>query len=203
MARSDAPDPDSPRPTAPRGRRGAVAVADLVGPLLKPAARRRGFAALDLITRWGEIVGAQHATGTRPERLSWPKRLEDGGEDGFEPATLTVTCEGGRALFFQHEIPQILERINSVYGFPAVGRIRIVQKPLTSFARPRAARPRLLSAAEEARIAGLTGGIADEPLREALARLGRAIVGRPPATSRPDDIAARPAPGGDGGPRSR
>lgn len=202
MSETASPDPDSTRPPARRGRRGAVAVADLVGPLLKPAARRRGFAGLDLITRWAEIVGPHNASGTRPERLSWPKRLEDGGEDGFEPATLTVSCEGGRALFFQHEIPQILERINAVYGFPAVGRIRIVQKPVTSFVRPRAPRPRALSAAEEAKIAGLTAGIDEGPLRDALLRLGRAIAGRPAASPDGHD-AARPTPGGDGGSRSR
>ncbi|WP_165498308.1 DUF721 domain-containing protein [Siculibacillus lacustris] len=164
---------------APRGRRGATAVSEYLVELLKPAARKRGFAGVDLFTRWPEIVGAAHAAGTRPERLSWPRRIEDGGEDGFEPATLTVRCQGGRALFFQHEVPQILERINAVFGFPAVGRIRIVQRPIETRERPRPPRLRALSAAEEARIAALTAPIADDGLREALARLGRAVVAAP------------------------
>jgi hypothetical protein len=196
---------DSPSPTARRGRRGAVAVADLVGDLLKPAARRRGFAGLDLLTRWPEIVGAAHAAGTRPERLSWPKRLEDGGEDGFEPAILTVACEGGRAVFFQHEVPQILERINAVFGFPAVGRIRIVQKPIARLDRPRPPRLRALSPTEEARVAELTAEIADDRLKAALVRLGRAVIGGGSTALRPGiggHDAARPPPGGDDRPRS-
>jgi len=175
MSRVSAPSA-APSPAAP-GRRGVRRVADLVDDCLKPAAKKRGFATTDLFRHWPTIVGRAYAEVTRPERLSWPRRLEDGGEDGFEPATLIVCCEGARALLFQHEAPVIVERINAVFGFPAVGRIKIVQKPI---ARPSVARPpRLapLTPAEEARVASLTADIADEGLRRALVDLGRAVLG--------------------------
>ncbi|MBV5266526.1 DUF721 domain-containing protein [Pinisolibacter aquiterrae] len=160
----------------PGRRRGPAPVADLLAGLIGPAARKRGFASTDLFTHWGEIVGAAYRDVTQPERLSWPRRLEDGGEDGFEPATLTVRCEGARALLFQHDAPRILERINAHFGFPAVARLKIVQKPID---RPRIApapRLRALSASEEAFVRDATAGIDDEGLRAALSRLGRAIV---------------------------
>lgn len=173
----------SPEPTAARGkpahgrrRRGPAPVADLLGDVLSPAARKRGFASLDLFRHWAEIVGPAYAGATQPERLSWPRRMDDGGEDAFEPATLFVRCEGARALLFQHELPQILERINTVFGYPAVGRIRIAQKPIV---RPVVARPprlRALSAAEEARVTALTAEIEDDGLRRALVALGRAVT---------------------------
>lgn len=171
----------APAPSSkPRRRRGPAPVADLLVDVLRPAAKKRGFASTDLFTHWAEIVGAAYRDVTQPERLSWPRRLEDGGEDGFEPATLTVRCEGARALLFQHDAPRILERINAHFGFPAVARLKIVQKPIE---RPKIARPprlRALSASEEAYVGATTAGIEDEGLRAALARLGRAIV----ATSR-------------------
>ena len=174
---SPAADPsDVPQRPAP-GRRGPRAVADLLDECLKPAAKKRGFATTDLFRNWAAIVGARYADATRPERLSWPRRLEDGGEEGFEPATLIVRCEGARALLLQHEAPVILERINAVFGFPAVGRLKIVQKPI---ARPQTTRPprlRPLTAAQEARVAEITAEIADEGLKRALVALGRAVLG--------------------------
>ena len=87
-----------------------------------------------------------------------------------------MRCEGARALLLQHDAPRVLERINAHFGFPAVARLKIVQKPID---RPRVARPprlRPLAASEEARLAALVEGIEDEGLRAALSRLGHAVV---------------------------
>lgn len=162
-----------------RRRRGPAPVADLLGDVLKPSAKKRGFASTDLFAHWPDIVGPVHRDHSQPERLSWPRKLEDGGEDGFEPATLIVRVEGARALMFQHEIPQILERINAVFGFPAVARIRIVQKPIIRPQVARAPRPRPLTRAEEARVRDLTDGIEDEGLKRALVSLGAAVLTAP------------------------
>lgn len=174
MSNAAAPSSSSRRP---RAKRGAASVADLLIDVLKPAARKRGFASTDLFKNWPEIVGRAYAEVTQPERLSWPRRLEDGGEEGFEPATLIVRCEGSRALLFQHEAPLILERINAMFGFPAVARIRIVQKPIYRPYVPRAPRLRPLSAAQEKHVAAITAEIDDPGLKEALVRLGRAVLG--------------------------
>ena len=90
-----------------------------------------------------------------------------------------MRCEGARALLFQHDVPQILERINAHFGYLAVARLRIVQKPIPRPVVP--ARPRLrpLSAAEEARLAGLVDGVEDDGLRRALTGLGRAVLATP------------------------
>lgn len=175
-------EPAESKPARPRRRRGPAAVADLLGEVLGPAARRRGFATLDLFAHWADIVGAAYADTTRPDRLLWPRRLDDAGEAAFEPATLTVRCEGSRALLFQHEAPQILERINAMFGFPAVARIRVVQRPIERPPSRRPPRLRPLTRAEEDRVAGLVAEIADDRLREALLRLGRAVVAAPRPT---------------------
>jgi hypothetical protein len=163
-----------PSPRAFR-KRGAQPIADLVGGFLGPAARKRGFASIDLFAYWPDIVGASFADHTQPERLSWPRRLEDGGEQGFVPATLTVRCDGGRALLLQYEEQAIVERINAIFGFQAVARLKIVQLPLVQFG-PRKPKPLpKLSDTAERQLADEVAGIADAGLREALAKLGRAI----------------------------
>lgn len=174
---SRALDPSDPPSPAARSRRGVRRVADLVDDCLKPAAKKRGFATTDLFRNWSDIVGRAYADVTQPERLSWPRRLDDGGEQGFEPATLIVRCEGARALMLQHEAPVILERINATFGFPAVARLKIVQKPIARPVVPRPPRLRPLSAAQEAHVAEITAEIEDEGLKRALVDLGRAVLG--------------------------
>ncbi|MDR3373021.1 MAG: DciA family protein [Ancalomicrobiaceae bacterium] len=165
-------------------RRGAQPIADLTGSLLGPAAKKRGFASVDLFSYWPDIVGPAYAEFTQPERLSWPRRLEAGGEAGFEPALLIVRCEGPRAILLQHEEPAIVERINAIFGYRAVAKLRIVQKPIERLARPQVRQVARLPDEEEARLAADVAGIADEGLKAALTRLGRAVRGQKPAKPR-------------------
>lgn len=163
--------------TTPKPPRGPRPVADLVPDLMKPAARKRGFASVDLVAYWADIVGPAYADCTRPERLTWPRKIADGGEEAYEPATLTVAVEGSRALLFQHEAADVARRINAVFGFQAVGRIRIVQKPITKIEVERAPILRPLSRGEADRLSESLAGIEDEGLRAALERLGRGVLG--------------------------
>ena len=66
--------------------------------------------------------------------------------------------------------------MNAYLGFPAIGKLRIVQKPVGEVA-PRPVPPRPLTPSEARKIDGLTAEIEDEELRASLARLGRSIVG--------------------------
>jgi len=158
----------------PRGPRSALPVADLVGPAILTACRKRGFAAAEVVTLWAELVDPEIARTTRPERIDWPRRRGFG--EGSEPATLVLACDAAGALLVSHQAPQILERLNAFLGWRAIGRVKVVQRP----ARPRreaarAARPPLSPAAEQ-RLAATVGAIASPPLAAALARLGRAAL---------------------------
>jgi hypothetical protein len=159
-------------------RRGAQPIADLIGGVLGPAARRRGFASVDLFAYWPDIVGASFADYTQPERLIWPKRLDTGGEAAFEPATLTVRCEGSRALLFQYEAPAVVERINAIFGFRAVARLKIVQMPIIHMGMPVPPKIAPLGEPQERALRAGVAGVDDEALRDALIRLGRAVKGR-------------------------
>ncbi|RUU94285.1 DUF721 domain-containing protein, partial [Mesorhizobium sp. M1A.F.Ca.IN.020.03.2.1] len=125
---------------------------------------------------WEEIAGPRLASHSRPEKIQWPRRLHE--DDPFEPAALIIACEGMAALHLQHEAGEVINRVNAFLGFNAIGRIKILQKPvLSAKARPKP-QPRPLSEAEKSKLARTVGKIEDDGLRASLERLGATILGQ-------------------------
>ncbi|ESY98474.1 DUF721 domain-containing protein [Mesorhizobium sp. LNHC209A00] len=152
-----------------------VPVSDLATDILDPVLRKRAGISIGLVQSWEEIAGPRLAIHSRPEKIQWPRRLHE--DDPFEPAVLVIACEGMAALHLQHETGEIINRVNAFLGFRAIGRISIVQKPISSGrARPKPAL-RALSAAEKAKLSDTVGLIEDDGLRASLERLGATILG--------------------------
>lgn len=156
-------------------RRASAALSRLLTSLLSPAARQRGFAAVEVIEEWPKVVGACLARRCHPVRLEFRRGTTRGG-------TLVLQASGGAALELQHATPQLLERVNDYFGFPAAARIRLVQMPLRPIPAPPAPPSfRALSEAEEAALQGDVAPVANDALAAALAALGRSIKARRPA----------------------
>ncbi|TPL61638.1 DUF721 domain-containing protein [Mesorhizobium sp. B2-4-2] len=153
-----------------------VPVSDLATAILDPVLRKRAGISVSLVQSWEEIAGSRLAGHSRPEKIQWPRRLHE--DDPFEPAVLVIACEGMAALHLQHEAGEIINRVNAFLGFTAIGRIRIVQKPvLREKARPKPlVRP--LNEAEKSRLSHIVGKIEDDGLRASLERLGATILGQ-------------------------
>ena len=152
----------------------AVPVSDLAAGILDPVLRKRAGIGVGLVQSWDEIAGAQLAASTRPERIAWPRRAHE--DDPFQPGTLVIACEGMAALHLQHQTGEVIARVNAFLGFAAVARLKIVQKPVAAPPRKRPSR-RDLSPTETTRLDGMVREIEDDGLREALARLGRSVIG--------------------------
>jgi hypothetical protein len=144
-------------------------LADLVGGALQTAFARQGFAAVDIVSHWEEIVGPELATRTEPMRLVWPRR-----DDPDSSGTLTVRVEGAYALELQYLTPVVIERVNRYFGWACVGRIAIRQGPV---ARRHRAPDLLVEPAAEAvaDVARSLGEFEDEGLKASLARLGALV----------------------------
>jgi hypothetical protein len=162
-------------PKRPYGN--AVAVSDLASEILDPVLRKRAGISIGLVQSWEEIAGPRLAERSRPEKIQWPRRMHE--DDPFEPAVLVIACEGTAALYLQHETGEIIARVNAFLGFSAIGRIRIVQKPMTDRAAKPRPRLRALSDEERNRLKTTVGNIDDEGLRASLERLGTTILGQP------------------------
>jgi len=155
--------------------RNPVAISDLASAVLDPVLRKRAGISIGLVQSWDEIAGARFSRQSRPERINWPRRVHE--DDPFEPATLVVACEGSAALYLQHESGEIISRVNSFLGFAAIGRLKIVQKPIRDAEARKRPKPRALSQDEKSKLAGVVEKIGDDDLRASLERLGATILG--------------------------
>jgi hypothetical protein len=162
-----------PTPAALRRGGGLRRLPELLGRVLDPAARRRGLAEARVLTDWPLVVGPALGTRCQPVRLT-------GGGDG-SGGVLTVHVGGASALELQHSAPQVIERINGFFGYPAVAGLRLIQAPPRRPVKRRApARLRPLAAAELAALDGAVAGIGDPDLRSALVALGRTVKAQIP-----------------------
>lgn len=153
-----------------------VPVSDVATGILDPVLRKRAGISIGLVQSWEEIVGQRLAASSRPEKIQWPRRMNE--DDPFEPAVLVIACEGLAALHLQHQTGEVVSRVNAFLGFNAIGRIRIVQKPLTHAASKPRPVVRPLSGSEKAKLAGVVAPVEDEGLRASLERLGATILGQ-------------------------
>jgi hypothetical protein len=141
--------------------------------LTRPAFEKFGFPAAALLTDWAAIAGPDLAAYTAPERLKWPRQPDAPEEAHGQPAaTLVLRVEGPRAIELQHRLPQLIERINSYFGFRAVAQIRLYQAPLE---QPRDNRQPPAKVAPRPDRRGLVKRIRDPRLRTALSRIAAAI----------------------------
>jgi hypothetical protein len=154
---------------------------DLLGKVVGDTFTRQGFASAELVTRWTEIVGGEIAAHSEPVKIQWPRPVSPsatsltGGEGlalGRVAGTLVLRVEGPAAIEVQHLVNVICERVNRFLGWRAVERIALRQAPLRRDLRPSTRAP---DPAAAARIAANMPEVADEDLRQALARLGAAV----------------------------
>ncbi|HXQ52058.1 MAG TPA: DciA family protein [Stellaceae bacterium] len=152
-------------------RRGHMrALAGEVARIAAPALGKRGFGSAQLITEWATVVGSEWAGKISPERLSFaPGERRDG--------TLRVRVAAGCAPEIQHRAPQLLERINGFFGYAAVARLVLVQGPPLRPPRPPARTLRPLAPGDRDALDRRLAGIDDPGLRDALRRLGEAVIG--------------------------
>lgn len=164
----------APRQSTTRGfKRTATVLTDQI----RRVGESRGFAVSRLLTHWAEIAGPEIAQIARPVNISY-------GKGGFG-ATLTVLTTGPQAPMLEMQKDRLRERVNAVYGYNAISRIRITQTAPTGFAEGQAQftpapkkQEKPIDPAVAERAARQAGDIHDAGLRAALERLGRNVLSR-------------------------
>jgi len=159
-----------PQTKPTRGFQGR-SIGTVLGRIISPTLKKRGFRQIDILAHWPMIVGEQLAALSCPERISRSGRLSpDGG------AVLTVKVEGAMALEVQHMSPLILERINQHYGAGSITRLNIVQGPLPlDYLQARQKRQTPLTETELDEAEAVLDGFENSRLKQALARLGARV----------------------------
>jgi hypothetical protein len=154
----------------------AKAVGSFVPQLVREALRRRGFNNIDIVLRWREIVGPALADQTWPLRIEWPRRQEavlrpDGtAEPGGQRTRLVVGALPARALDVEYARRDIVERVNRYLGYRAATEVTATPDYA---AAPDPPRKRAIASPQPGEAAP-----ADDPLKAALAKLGRGVARR-------------------------
>ena len=107
------------KPTRGRRASGLRAIAATLPGATRRLRQRRGLAQSALFQDWPAIVGDVLATQCYPQRLV----RGAAGAGG----TLHLGVAGPLALELQHLAPQVIERINTYFGFAAVARLTLHQ----------------------------------------------------------------------------
>jgi hypothetical protein len=106
--------------------------------LIRETCRRRGFINIDIVLRWGEIVGRKLANYTWPMRIQWPRKQDtilrpDGTEAPSTHKTqLVVGVTPAKVLDVEYAKHDIVARVNSYLGYRAVTELR----PVSDYAIP-------------------------------------------------------------------
>ena len=151
------------------------ALGTFVPKLTQKSFQKFGFATAVLLTDWATIIGQDLARDTMPERLKWPRGEpnEAGDEIARGGATLVLRVDPARALDISYKERQIVERINTYFGYRAVSELRIIQAPIACApqAPPDSKR---YATVEPTRPS--SSAIASDPLSQALARLESGVL---------------------------
>lgn len=163
------------RPTTTYGFKRA---ASLVQSRVRNAGEARGFAQSRILTHWEEVAGPDLAAISRPVDISYARQ-------GFG-ATLTVLTTGANAPVLEMQKEQLRARINAVYGYNAIARLRVTQTAATGFAEGQvdfvhrkpapadaAPDPQVVQAARQ-----VADGVGDASLRAALERLATNVISK-------------------------
>ncbi|APX12988.1 DUF721 domain-containing protein [Tateyamaria omphalii] len=156
--------------------KGFKRTASLLTGRIRQASESRGFAQSRLLTDWAEVAGADVAAIARPVEVSYGR--------GGMGATLTLLTTGAQAPMLEMQKDQLRQRVNAVYGYNAIARIRITQTAATGFADgqvafehrrkaegPKAPAPEMTAAASQ-----VVAPVQDDTLRDALEKLGAHIL---------------------------
>lgn len=149
----------------PRGGR-ARSVSELLPDAGRASFRRFGFVQHSVVSRWAEIVGQRYAGVSAPESIRFPVGKRSNG-------VLTLTVAGAHAPMMQHVAPEIVERVNRFFGYPAVDRVAMRQGVIAKVA-PKPAKPELVAVPVE--LGDSLRAVGDPELRTVLESLARGIA---------------------------
>lgn len=92
----------------------------LIPTLLEPSLKKRGFAQALLVLDWEKIVGPQLAKRSMALKVTYPTGQRRQG-------TLHLAVQPSWAPLIEQEKHQLIQRVNSYFGYEAITQIRLIQ----------------------------------------------------------------------------
>jgi hypothetical protein len=137
--------------------------------LTRPIFGKRGFGQGTMIADWANITGSVLAQHTFPEKIVYPRNERGNG-------TLHLRIDSpGLALELQHLETQLLDRINTHFGYRAVAYIKIIQGTLPVKEEDTKTEKRQMTPEENKVLEDRLNLVSDPDLKKALRALGSEI----------------------------
>lgn len=151
-----------------------TSLAKSVNPLLRNILGERGMIFMELLNSWEQIIGKQQARYCLPQNVTFKKGERTGG------CLNVAVLSGAFAMEIQQQQRQIIERVNSFLGYPAIDKIKIFQsgnpenflidkKPIDKMKK------KVVSKEDESYITELIKDINNDELRHVLQNIGRSV----------------------------
>lgn len=134
--------------------------------LTAPVFKKHGFAQSDVTAHWPQIVGEQTAAISTPERIRWPRGMEDKAS-----GTLFLKVQAGRGLDVEYAAAGIIERVNRFLGYQAVSSLKVTQ----AHDFRKAVKTKTIALEPTPAVLAKVSTIEDTELQLALARLGAGV----------------------------
>jgi hypothetical protein len=148
-----------------RSRSISATVEKLTGPIFG----KRGFGRGTMIADWKNITGSILAQHSFPEKIVYPRNERGNG-------TLHIRIDSpALALELQHLETQLLDRINTHFGYRAVAYIKIIQGALPKKSSKVLVEKRKITLKEQTVLDERLDFISDPELKKALRALGTEI----------------------------
>lgn len=151
-----------------------TSVSKTILPLAKQLLGAKGLMEIEILSGWTSIVGEDLAQYSLPQKISFRKNERSDG-------TLELlVLSGAFAMEIKQREPQILDKINTYFGYKAVSKLKIVQnscpeiflidkKPIDNMKK------NLVSKEEQNYITEIVKDIDSSDLRQKLENLGKAV----------------------------
>ena len=138
--------------------------------IVKPLISKRGFGNSEIINNWVNIVGDKLAQNITPQKISY------NNNSNVEGVLLLRVNSSSVALELQYIEKQIVNKINTYFGFNAVGRIKIIQGPIPAPEKKITNKIKTIANTDKIELERKLNSVKDPDLRVALAALGTAII---------------------------
>ncbi|MCQ2734445.1 MAG: DUF721 domain-containing protein [Alphaproteobacteria bacterium] len=151
-----------------------TALSKTMMPLIRQLLGTRGLIEIELISNWENIVGKNLAQFSLPQKISFHK-------DGTNGCLTISVLSGAFAMEIKQNETDILEKINSYFGYKALSKLKILQNANpTAFSVSQKSTDNLkkclVSEAEENYITELVKDVENSDLRQTLINLGNAVI---------------------------
>ena len=138
--------------------------------IVKPLISKRGFGNSEIINNWVNIVGDKLAQNITPQKISYNRNSNVDG------VLLLRVNSSSVALEIQYIEKQIVNKINTYFGFGAIGRIKIIQGPIPAPEKKIVDKIKTVANTDKIELERKLNSVKDPDLRVALAALGTAII---------------------------